>query len=97
MIKNNQLKYSISAMGRVLQIPRSTYYETKERTAEDDITSDVIEIFQASRQNYGTRKIKVELKKRGTSFQTKDWTDYERTRSGEQKNELNRVFNQEEK
>ncbi|PLT32990.1 hypothetical protein CUU64_16285 [Bacillus sp. V5-8f] len=26
---------------------------------------DVIEIFQASRQNYGTRKIKVELKKRG--------------------------------
>ncbi|MGE7876282.1 IS3 family transposase, partial [Peribacillus muralis] len=32
---------------------------------EDDITSDVIDIFQASRQNYGTRKIKVELKKHG--------------------------------
>jgi len=52
-------------MCEVLQIPRSTYYyEAKERAAEDDITTDVIEIFQASRQNYGTRKIKVELKKR---------------------------------
>jgi transposase InsO family protein len=30
----------------------------------DDVTSDVIDIFQASRQNDGTRKIKVELKKR---------------------------------
>ena len=40
-------------------------YEAKERATEDDMTSDVIDIFQASRQNYGTRKIKVELKKRG--------------------------------
>ena len=31
----------------------------------DDVTSDVICIFQASRQNYGTGKIKVELKKCG--------------------------------
>ena len=53
-------------MSKVLQIPRSTYYyEAKERATSDDITSDVIEVFQASRQNYGTRKIKVELKKRG--------------------------------
>ena len=53
-------------MCKVLQIPRSTYYyEAKERASEDDITSNVIDIFQASRQNYGTRKIKVELKKRG--------------------------------
>lgn len=29
------------------------------------MTSGVIEIFHASRQNYGTRKSKVELKKRG--------------------------------
>jgi putative transposase len=50
----------------VLQLPRSTYYyEAKERKSEDDITSDIIEIFHESRQNYGTRKIKVELKKRG--------------------------------
>ncbi len=53
-------------MCKVLQIARGTYYyEAKERATEDDITSDVIDIFQASRRNYGTRKIKVELKKRG--------------------------------
>ena len=39
------------------QLPRSTYYyEAKERVAVDDVTSDVIVIFQISRQNYGTRK-----------------------------------------
>ncbi|MCQ6275449.1 transposase [Bacillus sp. V3B] len=53
-------------MCKVLQIPRSTYYhEAKERSTEDDITSDIIDIFHTNRQNYGTRKIKVELKKRG--------------------------------
>jgi putative transposase len=53
-------------MCKVLQLPRSTYYyEAKERASVDDMTSEVIDIFQASRQNYGTRKIKVELKKRG--------------------------------
>src|SRR3954468_12050786 len=53
-------------MCKVLQIPRSTYYyEVKERATEDNMTSDVIDVFQASRQNYGTRKIKIELKKRG--------------------------------
>ena len=46
-------------MCKVLQIPRSTYYyEAKERTKEDNITADVIDVFQASRQNYGTRKMK---------------------------------------
>ncbi len=58
MIKNNQHKYSISAMCKVLQLPRSTYYyEAKERSSEDDLTSKIIEVFHASRQNYGTRKI----------------------------------------
>ncbi len=53
-------------MCKVLQLPRSTYYyEAKERQSEDDVTSDIINIFRASRQNYGTRKIKVELKKLG--------------------------------
>ncbi|WP_412973470.1 IS3 family transposase [Niallia circulans] len=66
VIKNNQHKYSISAMCKVLQLSRNTYYyETKERASEDDITSKIIEIFYLSRQNYGTRKIKVELKKQG--------------------------------
>jgi putative transposase len=51
-------------MCKVLQLPRSTYYyEEKERSSEDVLTSKVIEIFRSSRQNYGTRKIKVELKK----------------------------------
>ena len=53
-------------MCKVLQIQRSTYYyEAKERASEDDLTSTIIEIFQNSRQNYGTRKVKVELKKLG--------------------------------
>lgn len=51
----------------VLQIPRSTfYYETKEQTQSDDeLTKSILEIFHKSRQNYGTRKIKPELKKKG--------------------------------
>ncbi|ASS89183.1 hypothetical protein A3Q35_17605 [Aeribacillus pallidus] len=63
MIKNNRHKYSISAMCDVLQLPRSTYYyEVKEkRNAEDELTAAILEIFQKSRKNYGTRKIKHEL------------------------------------
>ncbi|WP_214484350.1 IS3 family transposase [Bacillus sp. SM2101] len=66
VIKQNIHKYSISAMCQVLQLPRSTYYyEAKQRPNEDDVTSDIIRIFQDSRQNYGSRKIKQELKKLG--------------------------------
>ncbi|MGD6794695.1 IS3 family transposase [Metabacillus indicus] len=66
VIKNNQHKYSISAMCKVLQLSRSSYYyEEKERHSEDDLTTSIIEIFQDSRQNYGMRKIKQELKKLG--------------------------------
>ena len=64
MIRNNQHKYSISAMCKVLHLPRSTYYyEANESSSEDEISSVIVDIFQASRQNYGTRKIKVELEK----------------------------------
>jgi len=53
-------------MCKVLKLPRSTYYyEAKERASEDVLSSKVIEILRSSRQNYGTRKIKVELKKQG--------------------------------
>ncbi len=116
MIKNNQHKYSISAMCKVLQLPRSTYYyEVKERVNEDDVTSEVKEIFQASRQNYGTRKIKVELKKRGlivsrrrigrimqeqglvSRYTVAQFKPHVKScNESEQKNELNRKFNQEE-
>lgn len=51
-------------MCKVLQVPRSTYYyESKTKESTDEITPKVIEIFKSSRNNYGTRKIKIELKK----------------------------------
>ena len=50
----------------VLQIARSTfYYETKERSNEDDITKAIVEIFRKNRNAYGTRKIKVKLLEHG--------------------------------
>ena len=65
-MKNNTHKYSISAMCEVLKINRSTYYyESKAVEVADDIIPKVIEIFKTSRNNYGTRKIKVELRKQG--------------------------------
>jgi len=51
-------------MCKVLQLPRSTYYyEANEPPSEDEVSSVIVDIFQASRYNYGTRKIKVELEK----------------------------------
>src|SRR4051812_1818737 len=54
-------------MCHVLQFPRSTYYyEAKEQSkSEDELTAAIIDIFNKCRQNYGTRKIKHELKKLG--------------------------------
>jgi SOS response regulatory protein OraA/RecX len=53
-------------MCKVLQIPRSTYYyETKESKSEDDVSRTIFEIFHKNRKSCGTRKIKVELHKRG--------------------------------
>lgn len=53
-------------MCKVLQIPRSTYYyESKAKETTDEIAPQVIEIFKTSRNNYGTRKIKIELEKLG--------------------------------
>ncbi|GEK35662.1 hypothetical protein KSI01_31950 [Kurthia sibirica] len=66
MIRNNAHKYSISAMCDVLEMSRSTfYYEAVERVAEDDLIEEIRLIFKASRNNYGTRKIKIELEKIG--------------------------------
>jgi len=53
-------------MCRVLELNRSTYYyESKKINRQDEpkITEHIIEIFRVSRNNYGTRKIKVELAK----------------------------------
>ena len=66
MIKANAHKYSVSAMCRVLQVNRSSYYyEAKQKPNEPELSSEIIEIFKASRNNYGTRKIKKELMKTG--------------------------------
>ena len=66
MIKANAHKYSVSAMCRVLQVNRSTYYyEAKEKSDESRLVSKITDIFKISRNNYGTRKIKKELEKRG--------------------------------
>ncbi len=63
MIKANAHKYSVSAMCRVLQVNRSTYYyEAKQTPVDSELSSEITEIFKASRNNYGTRKIKEELK-----------------------------------
>ncbi len=52
-------------MCRVLQLPRSTYYyEAKQKAVASDITTDIVDIFKSSRNNYGTRKIKKELAKK---------------------------------
>ena len=52
----------MSALCKVLKISRSTYYyETKQKTDESELTASIIDIFKASRNNYGTRKIKKEL------------------------------------
>lgn len=56
-------------MCNVLQISRSTYYyEAKSRNnQEEELTKLIIQIFKESKNIYGQRKIKVELKKL-------DWT-----------------------
>ncbi|EDP68176.1 transposase [Carnobacterium sp. AT7] len=54
-------------MCQVLSVPRSTYYYLLKQNREkkqDLYTEVVIKIFRDSRENYGTRKIKVELLKK---------------------------------
>ena len=64
MIKANAHKYSVSAICKVLQVSRSTYYyEARQKTDESELPAAIIDIFKASRNNYGTRKIKCELAK----------------------------------
>ncbi len=66
MIKNNCHKYSVSALCKVLKVARSNYYyESKDKRDEEPLATDIIDIFKSSRNNYGTRKIKVELAKKG--------------------------------
>lgn len=53
-------------MCKVLQISRSTYYyEAKQKPDESKLISEIKKIFQESRNNYGTRKIKAALRNNG--------------------------------
>ena len=66
VIKNNLHKYSVSAMCKVLQLSRSTYYyEAKQKESENILEAPIMKIFKDSRSNYGARKIKIELEKEG--------------------------------
>ena len=66
VMKANAHKYSVSAMCRVLQVNRSSYYyEATQRPDETGLSTEITEIFKTSHNNYGTRKIKKELMKTG--------------------------------
>ncbi len=58
-------------MCKVLKISRSTYYNTLKVSNKGEsqkvkqIENKVIQIFKSSRKNYGTRRIKKELEKKG--------------------------------
>ena len=59
MIRQNAHKYSVSAMCKCLNIPRSTYYyEAKPKATETQLEDRIEHIFHANHQVYGTRKIK---------------------------------------
>ncbi|MBP2033962.1 hypothetical protein J2Z42_002679 [Clostridium algifaecis] len=65
MILANKEKYSISAMCRTLNSPRRlVYYKRKIRIYNTKLENEVISIFRESNNNYGSRKIKIELKKK---------------------------------
>ena len=50
-------------MCKVLNIPRSlVYYKKKQRKCNTKLENEIIKIFKESRNNYGTRKIKIALK-----------------------------------
>lgn len=51
-------------MCRLLSVPRSlVYYKKKRRKIDSRLENEIIKIFKASRNNYGSRKIKAELSK----------------------------------
>ncbi|MBS4534348.1 transposase [Clostridium sp. D2Q-14] len=66
IIKTNNEKYSISAMCKVLNISRSlVYYTPAEKSSDSELENKIMTIFKNSKNNYGTRKIKYELSKKG--------------------------------
>ncbi|HDC7523931.1 TPA: IS3 family transposase [Staphylococcus aureus] len=71
VIQKNAHQYSVSVMGNVLKILRSTYYDSIKRK-DNKITKDdsnveraVINIFNANRKVFATRRIKNHLNDKG--------------------------------
>ena len=51
-------------MCKVLKISRSiVYYQRKNKRKDIELENHIIQIFKESKNNYGSRKIKVELRK----------------------------------
>src|SRR5699024_7419665 len=72
VIRKNAHKYSVSAMCKVLQISRSTYYfeinkqrTTKRCERDNDINETIIQLFNSNRKCFGTRSVKNALHKHG--------------------------------
>lgn len=61
--------YPVRTLCRVLKCPRASYYRYKAgkggAKAKDGLTDAVIEVFNDSNGNYGSRRIKAELSHRG--------------------------------
>jgi transposase InsO family protein len=64
-----QTEFSVQALCRVLQVSRSGYYEWRKRPSschsltDDELRPKIKAAFKKGRKNYGTRRIKKELKK----------------------------------
>ena len=59
-------KGNFTTMKNLLQALENPYeYKPIQRQADSEIIEAIIQIFESNRSNYGTRKIKVELKKQG--------------------------------
>ena len=69
-IAANARRYPVSAQCRILSVPRSTYYNMLAHPPRpktpDPIEPDVLCAFEASRDGYGARRLKVALS-RGSS------------------------------
>ena len=65
VIRRNAHKYSVSALCKVLKVTRSAYYyhSTVTEIQNDLVEKEVVRIFNENEKVYGTRKIKIELKK----------------------------------
>lgn len=66
MIRANVHRYSVSKMCKALKISRSSYYAYEEKEKpRDELSELVVSLFSDNQQVYGTRKLKIELSKKG--------------------------------